>query len=78
MRSAVDFPEPDGPTRTVKLAVGDVEVRRVDGLGAVGEDLADALERDAGHALRTRPHGRARCDPGTRARCAWACARSVS
>ena len=43
MRSAVDFPQPDGPTRIIELAVGDVEVSLLDGLGAVGVPLGRCL-----------------------------------
>jgi osmoprotectant transport system permease protein len=41
----VDFPQPEGPTAR-RAPAGDVEVQRLDGHGAVGKRLADALEPD--------------------------------
>ena len=48
IRSAVDLPQPDGPSRTRKLAVGDVEAEighRFD----VAEALGDPIEVDVRH-----------------------------
>ncbi len=49
IRSAVDLPDPDGPTSTVKPAVGDLQLQPVDGARAVREDLRDVGEGDASH-----------------------------
>ena len=48
MRSSVDLPQPDGPTSTHELAVGDVDVDAVQDRGRA-EVLLDRLDRDAGH-----------------------------
>ena len=49
MRSSVDLPQPDGPTRTQKCPSGNVEADAFHGLDAAGIDLADVFERDFGH-----------------------------
>ena len=59
MRSAVDLPEPDGPTRTVNSPSADVERQLVDGPRAVGEDLADPLEARCRPWLLSSERGRA-------------------
>ena len=50
IRSAVDLPQPDGPDEDQELAVGDLEVELLDGLGPVREPLGDLVERDFCHA----------------------------
>ena len=43
MRSAVVFPQPDGPTNTTNSPVPDLEVEAGDGFGSVGIDLRQTL-----------------------------------
>ena len=55
IRSAVVFPQPDGPTKTTNSPLGHVQLEVADGLRAVGIDLGQALEGDPGHVrLRGR------------------------
>ena len=49
MRSAVVFPQPEGPTRTMNSPSSDVEIHPGHGPRAVGIDLSDTVERDGGH-----------------------------
>ena len=58
MRSAVVFPQPDGPTNTTNSPVPDLEVETGDGFGSVGIDLRQMLEDDLRHAnlLRNLVH----------------------
>ena len=51
IRSAVDLPEPDGPTSTISSPSRDVEVEVAHRLGAVGKDLGDAFEGECSHQL---------------------------
>ena len=44
IRSAVDLPQPEGPTRIMNSPSCDVEVHVFDGFEAVGEDLGDSVE----------------------------------
>ncbi len=44
IRSAVDLPQPDGPTRIMNSPSLDVEVHVLDGFEAVGETLGDSVE----------------------------------
>ena len=50
MRSSVDLPQPDGPTRTRNSPLSILERDVVDGRHAAGEDLADVVEVDLGHS----------------------------
>ena len=43
IRSAVVFPQPDGPTNTTNSPRGDVQMQVRDGLGAVGIDLRQVI-----------------------------------
>ena len=66
IRSAVDFPHPDGPDEDHELAVGDVEVHVLDGFEAVRVTLGDVLELDLGHVSETPFRlslDRTRCQP---------------
>ena len=57
IRSSVDLPQPDGPTRTIN-PVGDREADIVlDRDDSAGERLGDVLELDLGHrqTTNTRP-----------------------
>ena len=49
IRSAVDFPQPDGPTRIMNSPSSIVEVHVLDGLEAVRIALGDVLQGDVGH-----------------------------
>ena len=51
IRSAVDLPEPDGPTRTISSPSPTSRSKSLHRLGAVGEDLGDALEGELSHQL---------------------------
>ena len=55
MRSAVVFPQPDGPDEHHELAVADLEIHARDGPRSVGVDLADSLEGHGCH--RVSPAG---------------------
>ena len=50
MRSAVDLPQPEGPSRLRNSPRRDVEVERLQRDGAVGEHLADAAQANSGRA----------------------------
>jgi hypothetical protein len=55
MRSAVDFPQPEGPDEHEQLAVLDLEVHVLDGFEAVRVALDDVVELDLGHAAVPLP-----------------------
>ena len=50
IRSSVDLPQPDGPTRTRNSPLPMVERDAVDGDHSAGEDLAEVVEDDFSHA----------------------------
>ena len=50
MRNAVDLPQPDGPSSDTNSPGAHVEIEAVERDHAVGEGLADAVERDDGSA----------------------------
>ena len=49
MRSSVDLPQPDGPTKTTNSPSSIVEVDALDDLGRLAEGLLDAVQLDARH-----------------------------
>ena len=53
MRSSVDLPQPDGPTRTMNSPLSIVRLTLVDGAHVAREDLRHPLELDLGHAPRS-------------------------
>ncbi len=63
MRSAVDLPQPDGPSSDTNSPLAHGEIEAVERHDAVGECLADAVQRNDGgaggigfgHALLLRP-----------------------
>ena len=55
IRSAVDFPQPDGPTRIMNSPSAIVEVHVLDGLEAVGVALGD-VRRARSRPLRLPPY----------------------
>ncbi len=56
MRSAVVFPQPDGPDENQELAVVDVEREVFDRLDVAWVDLVDVLEGDFRHRYASSLH----------------------
>ena len=64
IRSAVDLPQPEGPTRIMNSPSPIVEVHLLDGLVAVREVLGHLVEDDLGHCVRSLSLDGARGQPG--------------